>query len=63
MRQPLAPVLCAFLLVIAAADTHAQQRTSDLILGAGATMGLATDEEATESRIGRNAAGGDSPCG
>lgn len=58
MRQPLAPVLCAFLLAIPAADTHAQQRTTDLILGAGATMGLATDEEATESRIGRNAAGG-----
>ena len=58
MRQPLALVLCAFLLAIPAADTQAQERTTDFILGAGATMGLATDEDATESRIGRNAAGG-----
>ena len=58
MRQPLASILCAFLLAIPAADTQAQERTTDLILGAGATMGLATDEEATESRIGRNLAGG-----
>lgn len=58
MRQPLALVLCSFLLAIAAADAQAQERTTDLILGAGATMSLATDEEATESRIGRNAAGG-----
>ena len=58
MRQPLAPILCAFLLAIPAAGTQAQERTTDLILGAGATVGLATDEEATESRIGRNAAGG-----
>lgn len=58
MRQPLALVLSAFLLAVAAADTQAQGRTTDFILGAGATMGLATDEEATESRIGRNLAGG-----
>ncbi len=58
MRQPLAPILCACLLAIPAAETQAQERTTDLILGAGATMGFATDEEATESRIGRNAAGG-----
>jgi len=58
MRQPLALVLSAFLLAGTAADTHAQGRTTDFILGAGATMGLATDEEATESRIGRNAAAG-----
>ena len=58
MRQPLALVLCAFLLAIPAADAQAQGRTTDFILGAGATMGLATDEEATESRIGRNLAGG-----
>ena len=58
MRHPLALVLCAFLLAITAADTQAQERTTDFILGAGATMGLATDEEATESRIGRNASGG-----
>ena len=58
MRQPLAFVLCAFLLAISAADAQAQGRTTDFILGAGATMGLATDEDATESRIGRNAAGG-----
>lgn len=58
MRQPLALVLCAFLLAGAAADAQAQGRTTDFILGAGATMGLATDEEATESRIGRNLAGG-----
>lgn len=58
MRQPLAPILCAFLLAIPGADIQAQGRTTDLILGAGATMGLATDEGATESRIGRNAAGG-----
>ena len=58
MRQPLALVLCAFLLAIPGADIQAQERTTDLILGAGATMGLATDEEATESRIGRNLSGG-----
>ena len=58
MRQPLALALCAFLLAIPTADTHAQERTTDFILGAGATMGLATDEDATESRIGRNASGG-----
>ena len=58
MRHPLALVLCAFLLAIPAADTQAQERTTDFILGAGATMGLATDEDATESRIGRNASGG-----
>lgn len=58
MRQSLALVLCAFLLAIPAADIQAQERTTDLILGAGATMGLATDEEATESRIGRNLSGG-----
>lgn len=58
MRQPLALVLSAFLLATAAANAQAQGRTTDFILGAGATMGLATDEEATESRIGRNAAGG-----
>ena len=58
MRHPLAVVLCALLPAISAADTRAQERTTDFILGAGATMGLATDEEATESRIGRNAAGG-----
>ena len=58
MRHPLALVLCAFLLAIPAAATQAQERTTDFILGAGATMGLATDEEATESRIGRNASGG-----
>ena len=58
MGQRLAPVLCAFLLAISAADTQAQERTTDLILGVGATMGFATDEEATESRIGLNAAGG-----
>ena len=58
MRQPLAPVLCAFLLAIPTADIQAQARTTDFILGAGATMGLATDEDATESRIGRNLAGG-----
>lgn len=58
MRQPLALVLCAFLLATADDDAQAQGRTTDFILGAGATMGLATDEDATESRIGRNAAGG-----
>ena len=58
MRQPLALVLFACLLAIPAADTQAQERTTDLILGAGMTMGLATDEEATESRIGLNFAGG-----
>ncbi len=58
MRQSLALVLCAFLLAIPAADIQAQERTTDLILGAGATMGLATDAEATESRIGRNLSGG-----
>lgn len=58
MRQLLTPVLCTFLLTIPAADTQAQQRTTDLILGAGATMGFATDEEATERRIGLNVAGG-----
>lgn len=58
MRQPLALVLCAFLLALAAADARAQARTADFILGAGATMGFATDEGATESRIGRNLSGG-----
>ena len=58
MRQPLALVLSAFLLAAADDDAQAQGRTTDFILGAGATMGLATDEDATESRIGRNAAGG-----
>ena len=58
MRQPLALVLCACLLAIPAADTQAQEKTTDLILGAGMTMGVATDEEATESRIGLNFAGG-----
>ena len=58
MRQLLALVFCACLLAVAAADAQAQGRTTDFILGAGATMGLATDEEATESRIGRNLAGG-----
>ena len=58
MRQPLALVLCACLLAIPAADTQAQERSTDLILGAGMTMGLATDEEATESRIGLTFAGG-----
>ncbi len=58
MRQSLALVLCVFLLAIPGADIQAQERTTDLILGAGATMGLATDEEATESRIGRNLSGG-----
>jgi hypothetical protein len=58
MKQPLAPILCACLLAIPGADIQAQGRTTDLILGAGATMGLATDEEATESRIGRNLSGG-----
>ena len=58
MRPAARTFLCAFLLATSAADTRAQERTTDLILGAGATMGLATDEEATESRIGRNAAVG-----
>lgn len=58
MRQPLALVFCAILLATTGADTQAQERTTDFILGAGATMGLATDEDATESRIGRNASGG-----
>lgn len=58
MGKRLAPVFCAFLLAIPAANTLAQERTTDLILGAGATMGFATDEEATESRTGLNAAGG-----
>ncbi|MDE2982467.1 MAG: hypothetical protein OXU74_14845 [Gemmatimonadota bacterium] len=58
MKRPLVPVLCAFLLAIPAADTQAQGRTTDLILGAGGTMSFATDEEATESRIGLNASAG-----
>ncbi|MDE2806596.1 MAG: hypothetical protein OXN18_15755 [Gemmatimonadota bacterium] len=58
MKQPLASVLCAFLLSIPTADIRAQGRTTDLILGAGGTMSYATDEEATESRVGLNAAGG-----
>ena len=58
MKEPLAPVLCAFLLAIPAADTQAQGRTTDLILGAGGTMSFATDEEATESRVGMNASAG-----
>ena len=58
MRQLLPLVFCACLLAVTAADAQAQGRTTDFILGAGATMGLATDEEATESRIGRNFAGG-----
>lgn len=58
MKQPLASVLCAFLLSIPTADIQAQGRTTDLILGAGGTMSYATDEEATESRVGLNAAGG-----
>ena len=58
MRPPLVPLLCAFLLAISADTTRAQERTTDLILGAGATMGFATDEEATESRLGVNVAGG-----
>ncbi len=58
MRYSLAPVLGAFLLAIPATETQAQGRTTDLILGAGGTMSYATDEEATESRIGLNAAAG-----
>ncbi|MCY4400785.1 MAG: hypothetical protein OXE96_15810 [Gemmatimonadetes bacterium] len=58
MRQPLAILLCAFLPAIPTNTTQAQERTTDLILGAGATMAVATDEEATESRIGLNVAGG-----
>ena len=58
MRKPLVPVFCAFLLAIPAADTQAQGRTTDLILGAGGTMSFATDEEATESRVGLNASAG-----
>ncbi len=58
MRKPLAPVLCTFLLAIPAADAQAQGRTTDLILGAGGTMSFATDEEATESRVGLNASAG-----
>lgn len=58
MRKPLAPVLFAFLLAVPAADARAQGRTTDLILGAGGTMSFATDEEATESRVGLNASAG-----
>ncbi len=58
MRKPLAPVLCAFLLAVPAADAQAQGRTTDLILGAGGTMSFPTDEEATESRVGLNASAG-----
>ncbi|MCY3545737.1 MAG: hypothetical protein OXH49_02565 [Gemmatimonadetes bacterium] len=58
MRKALVPVFCAFLLAIPAADTQAQGRTTDLILGAGGTMSFATDEEATESRVGLNASAG-----
>ena len=57
MRQPLALSLCAFLLAIFTSAAQAQ-RTTDFMLGAGATMGFATDEEATESRIGLNVVGG-----
>ncbi len=57
MRQPLALSLCAFLLAISTSAAQAQ-RTTDFMLGAGATMGFATDEEATESRIGLNVVGG-----
>ena len=57
MRQPLALSLCAFLLAVSASAAQAQ-RTTDFMLGAGATMGFATDEEATESRIGLNVVGG-----
>ena len=57
MMQRPAPLLCAFLMAISASAAQAQ-RTTDLILGAGGTMGFATDEEATESRIGLNASGG-----
>ena len=57
MRQPLALSLCAFLLAIFTSAAQAQ-RTTDFMLGAGVTMGFATDEEATESRIGLNVVGG-----
>ncbi len=57
MRQPLALSLCAFVLAISTSAAQAQ-RTTDFMLGAGATMGFATDEEATESRIGLNVVGG-----
>ena len=57
MIQRPAPLLCAFLMAIFANAAQAQ-RTTDLILGAGGTMGFATDEDATESRIGLNAFGG-----
>ena len=58
MRPPLAPLFCTFLLAVSVGTIQAQGRTSDLILGAGATMAFATDEEATESRLGLNAAAG-----
>ena len=58
MRKPLAPVLCTLLLAILATDVQAQGRTTDLILGAGGTTSYATDEEATESRVGLNASAG-----
>lgn len=58
MERPLVSVFCAFLLALPAADAQAQGRTTDLILGAGGTMSFATDEDATESRVGLNASGG-----
>ena len=56
IKRP-APLFCALLLATSA-NTAEAQRTTDLILGAGGTMGFATDEEATESRMGLNASGG-----
>jgi len=58
MRPPLAPLFCTFLLAVSVGTIQAQGRTTDLILGAGATMAFATEEEATESRVGLNAAVG-----
>lgn len=55
MQKPLAPVLCAFLLVIPAADTQAQGRTTDLILGAGGTMSFATDRRGPARRSAKAA--------
>lgn len=57
MIQRSAPLLYAFLMAVSASAAQAQ-RTTDVILGAGGTKGFATDEEATESRIGLSVSGG-----